>query len=71
MSRFSKLSWEKLTDDELLDLRFCDFNLKIKDSRIEPLVEQLHDELAEKGLRFNVAWCRGGQGNTNTPSTSC
>ncbi len=45
-------AWEKLTDNDLLDLRFCDLNLKIEGSRIEPLVDQLYQELADKGLCF-------------------
>ncbi len=53
MSRKNQTSnWNHFNDDDLLNLRFCDLKLKIQGSRIEPLVEQLYDELAEKGLRF-------------------
>ncbi len=53
MSRKSQSSnWSQFNDEDLLELRFCDLKLKIQGSRIEPLVEQLYDELADKGLRF-------------------
>jgi hypothetical protein len=44
--------WEKLKDDQLLEKRFCDLDLKISGSRVEPMVEQLYAELAAKGLLF-------------------
>lgn len=44
--------WADLSDEKLLDLRFCDLGLRIEDSPVQPLIEQLHDELAERGLRF-------------------
>ena len=44
--------WVNLSDDELLDLRFCDLGLKIKGSRVEPWVKRLYKDLENKGLRF-------------------
>lgn len=44
--------WVALTDDELLDLRFCDLGLRIEDSPVQPCIDQLYVELAERGLRF-------------------
>lgn len=44
--------WEQLSDEELLELKFCDLNLKIKGSRVEPFIKQLNKELSEKKLRF-------------------
>ena len=47
-----KHSWEKLSDDEILDLKFCDLDLSIEGSRIEPLVDQLYKELKQKKIHF-------------------
>lgn len=44
--------WENLSDKELLELRFCDLDLKIENSRIEPLIETLYLELSQKRLKF-------------------
>lgn len=44
--------WSRLDDERLLDLRFCDLGLKIKGSNLEPRIEQLYDELAERDLRL-------------------
>lgn len=44
--------WEKLSDHELLDLRFCDLELKIEGSRIEPVIHTLYSELEQKKLMF-------------------
>ncbi len=44
--------WINLTDEALLDLRFCDLGLRIEDSPVKPFIEQLHAELAQRGLRF-------------------
>lgn len=42
----------KLSDEELLDLRFCDLKLSIRDSPLQDRLEQLYGELASRGLRF-------------------
>ena len=47
-----KYSWEKLSDTELLNLKFSDLELKIEGSRMEPLVDQLYKELAQKKISF-------------------
>ncbi|MEM6980440.1 MAG: putative zinc-binding metallopeptidase [Planctomycetota bacterium] len=47
-----KLTLSKLTDDQLLDMRFCDLNVKLATSSLQPHVDQLHDELQQRGLRF-------------------
>ncbi len=44
--------WETLSDDELLELRFCDLGLRIRGTRIERGVERLYGELERRGLRF-------------------
>ena len=46
------LNWENLIDDELLGIRVKDLNLSIVGSALEPMVERLYNELAEKGIQF-------------------
>ncbi len=41
-----------MSDDELLDMRICDLNLKIRDTPLEARVGQLHRELGERGIKF-------------------
>jgi hypothetical protein len=43
--------WARLSDEELLDLRFCDLGLTIAGSRLERHVDRLYQELDAKGLR--------------------
>jgi hypothetical protein len=45
-------SWKQLTDEEILQMRIRDLNVQIAGSALEPLVENLYDELDAKGLRF-------------------
>ena len=47
-----KNSWEKLSDNEILNLKFSDLNLSIEGSRVEPLVDQLYKELKQRNLNF-------------------
>jgi Putative zinc-binding metallo-peptidase len=55
--RRSQPAWATLRDEELLDLRFCDLHLKLKDSFVEPHLERLNAELHKRGLRFQPhAW---------------
>lgn len=44
--------WTHLSDKELLELRFCDLNLTLRQSRMTPFIKALYKELAEKNLRF-------------------
>src|SRR3984957_19703175 len=43
-------AWPTLKDDELLAMRLCDLDLHIEGSELEPLVRQLHTELASRGV---------------------
>lgn len=43
--------WADLSDQELLDLRFCDLGLGIAGSRVERYVDRLYRELDARGLR--------------------
>ncbi len=55
--RKRKPSLESLRDDELLDLRFCDLEVRIEGTWLEAMVGRLHDELARRGLRMRPhAW---------------
>lgn len=45
-------SWVALKDDELLAVRFCDLNLRIEGSELEPRIQQLFAELAARGVTF-------------------
>ncbi len=44
--------WARLTDDELLDLRFSQLGLSIEGSNVEPRVQRLYWELERFGFRF-------------------
>ena len=44
--------WARLSDRALLDLRFCDLDLKIERSELQPRIRQLYDELEKRGLRL-------------------
>jgi hypothetical protein len=44
--------WARLSDEDLLDVRFCDLGLKIRGTSLEPRIEQLYAELEERGLRM-------------------
>jgi hypothetical protein len=46
------LSLDRLTDNELLDLRFSDLSLKIKGTRLEQRLSKLHQELLRRRLPF-------------------
>ena len=43
---------DRLTDDQLLDMRICDLNLQIRGTPLEKRIKQLHQELSACGLKF-------------------
>src|SRR5260370_41799265 len=45
-------AWERLSDDQLLSLRFCDLHLTIAGTELEVAIERLYRELATRGIRF-------------------
>lgn len=47
-----KINLNFLSDEELLDLRMCDLGLSISGTVVEERVEQLYEELAERGISF-------------------
>ena len=48
----ARLAWERLTDDQLLSLRFCDLKLTIEGTLLEPAIRRLYAELERRGIRF-------------------
>ena len=44
--------WTRLSDEQLLQLRFCDLGLRVRGSNIERAVERLHEELGARGIRL-------------------
>ncbi len=44
--------WVNLSDDELLEKKISQLNLKLDGTELQPLIQQLYDELAQKGLVF-------------------
>jgi len=51
-SRPRRNDWEKLSDGQLLGLRFCDLKLRIEGTDLEEAIERLYRELATRGIRF-------------------
>jgi hypothetical protein len=45
-------SWASLKDEDLLTMRIRDLGLKVEGSELDARVQQLHEELATKGLIF-------------------
>ncbi len=51
-TRFGNPDLASLTDDQLLDLRFCDLNLQIEGTPLDDCIQQLFRELESKKLDF-------------------
>jgi hypothetical protein len=47
-----KPNLNRLTDEQLLDMRMCDLKLTIRETPLEKRIKQLNQELAYRGLRF-------------------
>lgn len=45
--------WAALGDDALLSMRIAQLGLRLEDSPLQPLVQQLYGELSQKGLVFH------------------
>jgi hypothetical protein len=48
----TRADWPDLSDEALLDVRFCELGLTIDGSWLDARIAQLHDELAARGLQF-------------------
>lgn len=46
-------AWVQLSDEELLEKKISQLQLKIEGAELDPLVRQLYDELSRKGLAFH------------------
>ncbi|NNM61693.1 MAG: hypothetical protein HKM03_05950 [Steroidobacteraceae bacterium] len=44
--------WERLTDEQLLSLRFCDLGLSLSATALRDPLERLYRELSMRGIRF-------------------
>ena len=51
-SRTRPVAWERLSDDQLLSLRFCDLKLSIAGTDLQNAIERLYRELSMRGMRF-------------------
>ena len=45
-------AWERLRDEQLLSLRFCDLGLSLAGTELESSIDRLYRELARRGIRF-------------------
>jgi hypothetical protein len=45
-------SWQRLSDEELLEVRLCDLKLTVVGTELEARTARLHRELAKRGLLF-------------------
>lgn len=45
-------AWERLSDEQLLSLRFCDLKLAIEGTDLEAAIQRLYRELDTRGIRF-------------------
>jgi hypothetical protein len=51
-TRKPALAWTRLSDEELLNLRFCDLKLTLAGSSLERRLNRINDELERRGIRF-------------------
>jgi len=50
--RRKALPWVRLSDEELLKLRFCDLKLTLERSSLRRRITRLYDELEQRGIHF-------------------
>jgi Putative zinc-binding metallo-peptidase len=46
------VAWERLSDDQLLSLRFCDLKLTIQGTDLQVAIDRLYHDLSMRGIRF-------------------
>jgi len=46
-------AWASLSDDELLEKKISQLGLKLDGTKLQALIQQLYDELSQKGLTFH------------------
>jgi len=47
-----RISINRMSDEQLLDMRICDLPIRIGKSFLEPQIKRLYNELSERGIRF-------------------
>ena len=47
-----KLNLTSMSDEQLLDMRICDLKLSLRDTPLQNRINQLHNELSDRGLKF-------------------
>lgn len=52
MEQLSQPAWVSLSDEELLEKKISSLGLKLEGTELQPLIQQLYDELTAKGLAF-------------------
>src|SRR6266581_2256628 len=45
--------WVNLSDEELLEKKISQLGLKLEGTELQPLIQQLYQELSQKGLTFH------------------
>lgn len=50
--RTTRRPWVRWSDERLLNVRLCDLGLKIEGTDLQPRVERLYEELAERDIRL-------------------
>src|SRR2546426_4615929 len=45
--------WVNLSDEELLEKKISRLGLKLEGTELQPLIQQLYEELSQKGLAFH------------------
>ncbi len=54
MAKIVKIKdWEKLPDEDILQMRVRDFGVQIQGSELQPLIERLYEELDSRGICFH------------------
>jgi hypothetical protein len=48
----AKQNWQRLSDEQLLDVRLCDLKLRLSTCAVQPRIRRLYRELAARGISF-------------------
>src|SRR5437667_3081600 len=54
VGKMETFDWASLSDEELLERRISTLGLRLEDTALQSLIQQLYDELSAKGLVFNT-----------------
>jgi len=50
--RSARIHWSRFSEKRLLQTKLCDLDLSLKGTRLEGLIKQVHNELAQRRVRF-------------------